>query len=96
MTSETSKLERTEVAIRLLYTVVFIIVLGLLRPLAVALAIFQLIYSFITEEEPPERTREFGNSLAVYDYRILRYILHADSERPFPLSDWPAAIEPLR
>ena len=96
MISETSPIERTEVAFRLLYSVIFAIVLGLIRPLAFALAIFQLIYTFVTEGEPPQRTRELGNTLAVYDYRILRFILHADSERPFPFSDWPSALEPLR
>ena len=96
MIPETSPIERTEVAFRLLYTLISGIVLSLLRPLAFALAAFQLIYTFVTKEEPPQRTRELGNVLAVYDYRILRYILHADSKRPFPFSDWPAALEPLR
>ena len=96
MISETSAIERSEVGFRLLYSLIFAIVLGLLRPLAYALAVFQLVYTFVTEEEPPQRTRELGDALAVYDYRILRYILHADSERPFPFSNWPAALEPLR
>ena len=83
-------IERVDVALRAGTTLLFLIGLALLRNLGNLLILFQLGYSAVTRQQPPRGCRELGAKIAAYIHRVLRYMLHAESERPFPFADWPA------
>ena len=53
--------------------------------------LFSIVTAFATRELPPQRLRDFGQSLCSYSYSILRYIAFVERRPPFPFSDWPTA-----
>ncbi len=84
---------RTQVLGRLLCTVLFLILLGITVFLIKLSLAFQYILLFITLK-PSEPVRRVANQLAVYAYRLLRYITLNDNVRPFPFSEFPQELEP--
>ena len=38
--------------------------------------------------------REFGNRLAAYAYRVIRYLTYNSDAAPFPFAEPPASLEP--
>jgi hypothetical protein len=88
-----ASLSRTQVLVRLLYTVLFLILLGITVFLVKLSLAFQYILLFITLKQS-EPVRRVGNQLAAYAYRLLRYITLNDNVRPFPFSEFPQELEP--
>lgn len=89
-----SEVERIDTGFRILDSIFFAIVFSLVESLLAAIVVFQLGYSLVTERPPSERIRDFGNRLCTYAYQLFRYLTHNSSERPFPFSDFPEALEP--
>jgi D-alanyl-lipoteichoic acid acyltransferase DltB (MBOAT superfamily) len=84
---------RTRILIRLLYTVLFLIVFGIVHAIINLVTVFQYILLLITLKES-QPVRRFANQLAVYGYRVMRYLTLNDNVRPFPFSDFPQELEP--
>ena len=84
---------RTQILIRLFYTVLFLIVFGIVHALINLATIFQYILLLITLKES-QPVRRFANQLAVYGYRVMRYLTLVDNQRPFPFSEFPQEMEP--
>ncbi len=84
---------RKQIGIRLLLTILFLLILGIVITIVKVLFLFQFIYFFSTQK-PNEPVRQFTNSLCTYGYRVLRYITLNESQCPFPLDDWPSELEP--
>ena len=84
---------RTQILIRFFYTVLFLIVFGIVHALINLATVFQYILLLITLK-PSEPVRRFSNQLAVYGYRLMRYLTLNDNMRPFPFSDFPQEMEP--
>jgi hypothetical protein len=86
-------MQRKDIAIRLLYTIFFIIVLELLKLVVQLIVIFQFVYLLITcsSNEP---IRKFGNKAVTYVYRIMRYVTLNENTKPFPFAPFPEEIEP--
>ena len=83
---------RKKIAIRLLYTVFFLIVFEILKIIIQVSVLFQYVYLLIskTYNNP---IRSFSNKVSVYAYRVLRYITLNENEKPFPFHDFPNEIE---
>ncbi len=92
--SEDLEIDRVDTLLRILYSVLFMLGLGVLESVIYVLVAFQLGYSLITQSPPSERVGEVANRLVAYYYRVLRYLTHTDPERPFPFSDFPPPVEP--
>ena len=88
-----SPVSRTQILIRLFYTVLFLIVFGIVHFLINLATAFQYILLLITLS-PSEPVRRFANQLAAYGYRVMRYLTLNDNVRPFPFSDFPQEMEP--
>jgi hypothetical protein len=84
---------RTQIAIRLLYSVLFLFILGILLFLVKLATVFQYILLLITLS-PSEPVRRVSNQLAAYAYRVMRYLTLNDNERPFPFTEFPKELEP--
>lgn len=84
---------RKEIAIRLLYSIFFLIVFELLKIVIQFIVLFQYVYLFITcsSNEP---VRKFGNKVVAYGYRVMRYITLNENAKPFPFGNFPEEIEP--
>ncbi|MGD9506047.1 MAG: DUF4389 domain-containing protein [Syntrophobacteraceae bacterium] len=84
---------RKQIAIRLAYTLVYLIVFEVVKGVVQAATIFQFLYLLITQKHS-EPVRRFTNRASMYAYRILRYITLNSNGRPFPFSDFPSDEEP--
>jgi len=91
--TETS-LSRTKILIRLLYSILFLAVLSIVNFLIQLATVFQYIMLLITLN-PSEPVRRVSNQLAVYGYRVMRYLTLNDNTRPFPFTEFPPEMEPM-
>jgi len=82
-----------QIFIRLLYTILFLIIQGIVITIVQVLFVFQFIYLFSTREVN-ESVRQFTNRLSAYGYRVFRYITLNENQRPFPFNDLPQELEP--
>jgi hypothetical protein len=83
---------RKSIAVRLLYTLLFLIIFELLKVILVLSTAFQYIYLFIagTYSEP---LRRFCNRLSSYAYRMIRFITLNDNSKPFPFAEFAKEID---
>ena len=82
-----------QISIRLLYTILFLVILGIVLVIVKVAVVFQFIYFFSTRKSN-ESVRQFSNKISTYGYRILRYITLNENQRPFPFTDLPPELEP--
>ena len=83
---------RKQVAIRLLYTLLYVAIFELVKTIVLLITLFEYFFLLITlQHNEPART--FANQVATYGYRVMRYLTLNENRRPFPFSDFPAAIE---
>jgi len=87
-----SPVSRKLIAIRLFYTVLFLIVLGILHGLIQLATVFQYIVLLITRKHS-EPVRRFANQVATYAYYVMRYLTLNDNERPYPFTDFPGELK---
>jgi hypothetical protein len=91
-TIEESKASRKQIGIRFLYTLLYLIVLEVLKVVVQVTVVLQFIYLLITQNySQPLRT--FSNKLAAYAYRLMRYATLNENVRPFPFNDFPGEME---
>jgi hypothetical protein len=83
---------RKHIAIRLLYTLLYLIVLEMLKAMIQLSVIFQFIYLLIIGKHS-EPVRKFTNKLSTYTYKVMRYLTLNENLRPFPFSDFPDEME---
>ena len=83
---------RKKIAIRLLYTMLFLIVFAILTIIIKVSVIFQYVYLLIskTYNNP---IRNFTNKVSVYAYKVLRYLTLNENEKPYPFNDFPVEFE---
>ncbi len=91
--SERTEIERSDTGLRILYSLLFWLIARVLALVLGILIVFNLLYTLVTGQLPPERLREFGNRIITYFYRIGRYLSYNESALPFPFSEFPAEIE---
>ena len=82
-----------QIGIRLLYTLLFLVILVIVFAIAKIVVVFQFIYLFSTRK-PNESVRQFSNKMSTYGYRLFRYITLNENKRPFPFTDFPPGLEP--
>ncbi|MDY6836554.1 MAG: DUF4389 domain-containing protein [Thermodesulfobacteriota bacterium] len=85
-------LTRKEIAIRFLYTVLFLIIFEIVKLIIQIAVLFQYVYLFITVGHS-DPVRRFSNKAAVFEYRLLRYITLNENTRPFPFAHFPDEMD---
>jgi Domain of unknown function (DUF4389) len=83
---------RAQIALRLLYTLLYVAIYCILKAIILLTTVFQFVYLFLTLKHS-EPTRVFVNKVVTYAYRIWRYISLNENRHPFPFSDFPEEIE---
>ncbi len=83
---------RKNIAIRLLYTILFFIIFEILKLIIQVSVLFQYVYLLIskTYNDP---VRHFTNKVSIYAYKVLRYISLNDNQKPYPFQDFPREME---
>jgi hypothetical protein len=84
---------RQRVAIRLLYTLLYVAIFEVVKTIILLITLFEYFLLLVTLRHN-EPARSFANQVAAYGYRVMRYLTLNDHQRPFPFSDFPAAIDP--
>jgi hypothetical protein len=90
-------IKRKNIAIRLLYTVLFLAVLGIATNLVWVIAVFQYIFLLITRSYI-KPLRKFSSNFALYLKEVIDYILVVSNKKPFPFNEFPknaSELEPL-
>ena len=85
-------LSRKQVAIRLLYTLLYVAIFEVVKTIVLLITIFEYFLLLITLRHN-EPARSFANKVATYGYRLMRYVTLNENQRPFPFSEFPAEIE---
>jgi len=83
---------RKQVAIRLLYTLLYAAIFELVKTVIFLITLFEYFILLLTLRHN-EPARIFANKVATYGYRVMRYLTLNENQRPFPFSDFPAEIE---
>jgi hypothetical protein len=84
---------RGQIAERLLITLLFLPISGIVNAIIVLATLFQYILLLITLKHS-EPLRVFANKVTAYGYRIWRYASLNENRRPFPCTELPGEVEP--
>ena len=72
---------------RILFMLIFAVILGLVRILLWAVVLLQILSSLIGGS-PNRNVLKLGQTLSLYVYRILLFLTFNSDEMPFPFADW--------
>jgi hypothetical protein len=75
--------------LRLIFMLLFAVVLQLTSLIMWALVILQFLFSLITGQDN-HNLRRFGQSLSRYIFDTLRFLTYNSEQKPFPFADWPS------
>ena len=76
--------------IRLLYIILFFIIMRFTKWLVVAITLFQFVYTLF-KGMPNQRLLGFSASLSQYIAQIILYLNYNSNDKPFPFSKWPGS-----
>ena len=84
---------RKSIAVRLLFSLLFLLIFELLKIIVIFSTLFQFIYLFLagTYSQP---LRRFCNKLSSYAYRLLRFVTLNDNAKPFPFAEFSRELDP--
>ena len=91
--TEDQRIRRGDTGLRILLSLLFALIGGVLETVLWLIVFFQLIVALATQRPPSLRVREFANRILSYYYRLGRYLTYNESRVPFPFSDFPEASE---
>lgn len=86
-------LSRKNIAIRLLFTLIFVVTSLAFTAVLWVIVLFQYLYLFIARSHS-DSLKNFCNKLSVYVYRVFRYMSLNENARPFPFAGFPEEMEP--
>ncbi len=92
-TPESAAVTRTQIVVRLVYTLLFLAIFCILKAIILLTTLFQFISLFVTLKHS-EPVRTFANKVVTYAYRVWRYVTLNDNGRPFPFAEFPPELEP--
>ncbi|OIP90726.1 MAG: hypothetical protein AUK55_12330 [Syntrophobacteraceae bacterium CG2_30_61_12] len=87
------KASRSQIGIRLLYTLFYLLVFELLKTTVQLCTLFQYGHLLIVRGAN-DPVRNFSNRVIAYAYQVMRFITLNGNERPFPFTDLPPELEP--
>lgn len=90
MDNETLKSNLTsgEHWLRLLYMLLFAVVLYVAAIVVGLVIVVQFLFALISGKAN-DNLKQFGGSLSRYIFQVLRFMTYNREEKPFPFSDWP-------
>jgi hypothetical protein len=95
MHSNGAEIERKDTAIRLVYTLFFVLVVQVVEAVLGVVVLFSLVFTLITKRPPNESVKRFANRTISYLYHTLRYATYNETIPPFPFAEFPQEVEPV-
>src|ERR1700754_2733685 len=95
MQSNDAEIERKDTAIRLVYTLFFVVIVRVVEAVLGVVVLFSLVFTLLTKRAPSESVQRFANRTISYLYHILRYATYNEILPPFPFSAFPAEVDPV-
>jgi hypothetical protein len=92
-TEEGMEIERSETGIRVLYTLLFLLVIHAVEVVLGVVILFGLIFALITRSEPPREVRDFAERVIRYAVQVVSYLTYNRDTPPFPFDSLPPARE---
>ena len=83
---------RGQIGLRLLITVLFLPINGIVNATIVLTTLFQYVYLLITLQHS-EPVRVFANKVIGFGFHVWRFISLNENRRPFPFTELPAELE---
>ena len=74
--------------IRLLFMILFALVLQVASIVVTVVVAVQFLFLLITGKDNMQ-LRKFGDSLSIYIFEALQFLVFKSEEKPFPFADWP-------
>ena len=81
--------DRIETLIRLLYTVLFFLVIRVVEAAIGVIVFFQLAFALITNRTPNPAVNAFARRVIEYGYQIGHYVTYNRDQPPFPFDELP-------
>jgi hypothetical protein len=85
------EIERGETGIRVLYTLLFILVIHAIEVVLGVVLLFSLVFAFLTRTQPPDQVRDFAERVIRYTAEVLGYLTYNREAAPFPFDSLPPA-----
>ena len=95
MQSTGAEIERKDTAIRLVYTLFFVVIVRVVEAVVGVVVVFSLVFTLITKRPPSESVKRFANRTISYLYHILRYATYNETSPPFPFAEFPQEVDPV-
>lgn len=89
------EIERKDTALRLVYTLFFVLIVRVVEAVVGVVVLFSLAFTLITKRPPSTGVKRFANRTISYLYHILRYATYNETTPPFPFADFPDEVEPV-
>ncbi|MEW5251292.1 DUF4389 domain-containing protein [Microbulbifer sp. 2201CG32-9] len=74
--------------IRLLYMILFAVLLEITGLVMLAVVVLQFLFSIFTGA-PNDNLRRLGDQIASYFFQTLQFMVYNTEDKPFPFSEWP-------
>ncbi|WGL17854.1 DUF4389 domain-containing protein [Microbulbifer bruguierae] len=78
--------------IRLIYMVLFAVLLEVAAFVMLAVVIAQFLFAIVSGSAN-DNLRRLGDQIASYIYQTLQFLIYNSEEKPFPFSEWPESEE---
>ena len=88
--SATDYVDRVETLIRLLYTLLFFLVIRVVEAAVSVIVVFQLIFALITNRTPNPAVNTFAKRVIEYAYQVATYVTYNRDQPPFPFDELPS------
>lgn len=85
-------LKNTNLWLRLVFMIVFVMLYGVAEIVAVSVVIMQFLIVLFTNEKN-EYLIKFAKGLSVYFYNILMYLSFNSDDKPFPFDKWKSDLD---
>lgn len=83
------EIEREQTGIRILYTILFVLVIQVVEFVLGLVILFELGFALATRSGPPDRVRAFADRVLRYAYQVVQYLTYNRDDPPFPFDDFP-------
>jgi len=74
--------------IRLFFMILFALALQVASIVMTALVVVQFLFALIAGNDNVQ-LRKFGDSLSIFIFDTLQFLIYNSEEKPFPFADWP-------
>ena len=79
--------------LRLVYMILFAVFLQVASLVMSVLVVVQFLFALITGNDNIN-LRKFGDSLSIYIFSVLQFLIYNSEQKSFPFADWPESKVP--